>query len=148
MIRRAPRSTLFPYTTLFRSPRRRLPRPCRRREEGAGDLVPLPPVLGAGGARDGAREHGRAPQGPARGGGEVVRRAAREEPDGAGARQAIVQHRLRAARRRGAVRPYRAQPLLPDRGGDGGPERVRREASGQLQEVPPVTSCPVGARFG
>src|SRR2546430_4379875 len=26
MIRRPPRSTLFPYTTLFRSPRRRVPR--------------------------------------------------------------------------------------------------------------------------
>src|SRR5258708_14904780 len=31
MIRRPPRSTLFPYTTLFRSPRRR-----REREEGRG----------------------------------------------------------------------------------------------------------------
>src|SRR5436309_12652418 len=31
MIRRPPRSTLFPYTTLFRSARRRLPRGCRRK---------------------------------------------------------------------------------------------------------------------
>src|SRR5690242_21455140 len=30
MIRRPPRSTLFPYTTLFRSPRNGLPRPCAR----------------------------------------------------------------------------------------------------------------------
>src|SRR5215207_6842461 len=30
MIRRPPRSTLFPYTTLFRSDRRRRPRPPRR----------------------------------------------------------------------------------------------------------------------
>src|SRR6266849_1444899 len=29
MIRRPPRSTLFPYTTLFRSPRRHAPAPCR-----------------------------------------------------------------------------------------------------------------------
>src|SRR5256885_8719705 len=36
MIRRPPRSTLFPYTTLFRSPRRR---PTRRRE---------PPPAGCG----------------------------------------------------------------------------------------------------
>src|SRR5258708_16605164 len=31
MIRRPPRSTLFPYTTLFRSCRRRRGRPCRSR---------------------------------------------------------------------------------------------------------------------
>src|SRR5258708_19611642 len=35
MIRRPPRSTLFPYTTLFRSPR-------RRRETPAGKLRPDP----------------------------------------------------------------------------------------------------------
>src|SRR5256885_9643793 len=34
MIRRPPRSTLFPYTTLFRSPALR--HPARRRERGAG----------------------------------------------------------------------------------------------------------------
>src|SRR3989475_1784636 len=54
MIRRPPRSTLFPYTTLFRShphagdrararrtgdPGRRLPRPARPHNPGAGDLV-------------------------------------------------------------------------------------------------------------
>src|SRR3712207_8701643 len=38
MIRRPPRSTLFPYTTLFRSPLRLGSRPGRRR------LPPLPPV--------------------------------------------------------------------------------------------------------
>src|SRR5690242_20879855 len=44
MIRRPPRSTLFPYTTLFRSPRgRRRParagggRPCRRRSAGRSE---------------------------------------------------------------------------------------------------------------
>src|SRR2546422_4216673 len=42
MIRRPPRSTLFPYTTLFRSPR--LPREdravgCRERCEGRGDVL-------------------------------------------------------------------------------------------------------------
>src|SRR2546427_8489575 len=38
MIRRPPRSTLFPYTTLFRSPRRIC---CRRPEGGRhGDQVP------------------------------------------------------------------------------------------------------------
>src|SRR2546430_17221704 len=34
--------------------------------------------------------------------------------------------------------PYGAQSLLPDRGGHGGAERVRREAPGQLREVPEV----------
>src|SRR5256885_5250346 len=33
MIRRPPRSTLFPYTTLFRSEHRRVPRAGRRAEE-------------------------------------------------------------------------------------------------------------------
>src|SRR5256885_7385808 len=34
MIRRPPRSTLFPYTTLFRSPARRLERPALRGRAG------------------------------------------------------------------------------------------------------------------
>src|SRR3712207_7032715 len=40
MIRRPPRSTLFPYTTLFRSdrPRRREPRPLRLRRQRHGPL--------------------------------------------------------------------------------------------------------------
>src|SRR5690349_22792250 len=43
MIRRPPRSTLFPYTTLFRSPRRgELPRP------GRGEPEPEGPAAGAG----------------------------------------------------------------------------------------------------
>src|SRR2546425_2646297 len=33
MIRRPPRSTLFPYTTLFRSPCRHVERPLRQREQ-------------------------------------------------------------------------------------------------------------------
>src|SRR2546425_2414736 len=41
MIRRPPRSTLFPYTTLFRSRRRRLPvRRGPRVDAGLRDLVP------------------------------------------------------------------------------------------------------------
>src|SRR5438067_10712059 len=36
MIRRPPRSTLFPYTTLFRSPRRKL----KRRPSGARPIAP------------------------------------------------------------------------------------------------------------
>src|SRR3989442_11620120 len=46
MIRRPPRSTLFPYTTLFRSPLRRCaPSPSRGGIRAAGD------TLGAGAAR-------------------------------------------------------------------------------------------------
>src|SRR5258708_9208207 len=37
MIRRPPRSTLFPYTTLFRSPAAGLPRPARRHPVGLGE---------------------------------------------------------------------------------------------------------------
>src|SRR3712207_8066441 len=40
MIRRPPRSTLFPYTTLFRSARRRLAVPPRRRALGARHRAP------------------------------------------------------------------------------------------------------------
>src|SRR6266487_5964116 len=40
MIRRPPRSTLFPYTTLFRSPRRRPGGPDRPRREAGGRLRP------------------------------------------------------------------------------------------------------------
>src|SRR3712207_8492421 len=41
MIRRPPRSTLFPYTTLFRSPGRE--RPCRRRRDSGGRDLPGAP---------------------------------------------------------------------------------------------------------
>src|SRR2546422_1681428 len=50
MIRRPPRSTLFPYTTLFRSPRQlrdpelRPLRPALRREERAGPATVLGPI--------------------------------------------------------------------------------------------------------
>src|SRR3712207_8067706 len=48
MIRRPPRSTLFPYTTLFRSPALR------------AALSPGRPPLPAGGERDGDRDRGTA----------------------------------------------------------------------------------------
>src|SRR5438045_4658789 len=53
MIRPPPRSTLFPYTTLFRSVHGRPARPSRRGRRGRGrDLRPL---HGAEGARQGRR---------------------------------------------------------------------------------------------
>src|SRR2546430_8969723 len=60
MIRRPPRSTLFPYTTLFRSLRHPTARGERRAPEG----------------RDGSRAGGRSPGGS----GAVVRRANRADP--------------------------------------------------------------------
>src|SRR3989449_11512031 len=58
MIRRPPRSTLFPYTTLFRAPR--LPRGggARVRGPGAGDLEAQQPRRAARGARPRAGAHG------------------------------------------------------------------------------------------
>ncbi len=45
---------------LRRRVRQLVPRPDRRPEEGARDLVPVPPVRRQGGARHGPRQHGRA----------------------------------------------------------------------------------------
>src|SRR5690606_41749375 len=42
MIRRPPRSTLFPYTTLFRSPLQRFAMPAGRQRHGAAELQFLP----------------------------------------------------------------------------------------------------------
>ena len=69
----------------------------RRPEEGEGDLVPVPPVRRAAGARDGAREHRRAAR-PARGGdGAVVPRDARALPLRAAAGQGELPRRTRTA---------------------------------------------------
>src|SRR3712207_8939188 len=46
MIRRPPRSTLFPYTTLFRSPSGRRPRPARRETGGRTGPVSSAPRRG------------------------------------------------------------------------------------------------------
>src|SRR5260221_1638388 len=47
MIRRPPRSTLFPYTTLFRSPMLKLPKtPIRRERQAVGRAMPRGPGLG------------------------------------------------------------------------------------------------------
>src|SRR5690348_17546703 len=48
MIRRPPRSTLFPYTTLFRSPRRAHAEGDRHRARGARRAAPPPPRGRAG----------------------------------------------------------------------------------------------------
>ena len=46
--------------SLRRGVRHRPPGPARRRQEGQGDLVPVPPVHGRRGAGDGPRQRGRA----------------------------------------------------------------------------------------
>src|SRR5258707_3924920 len=55
MIRRPPRSTLFPYTTLFRSQGRGVARPPAAIGVAAGDL--LARARGCGAARPAARRH-------------------------------------------------------------------------------------------
>src|SRR3712207_8037407 len=59
MIRRPPRSTLFPYTTLFRSRRGGRRRPARRRARAGarrpGGAGPRLPAAAAGGGRPRAR---------------------------------------------------------------------------------------------
>src|SRR2546422_8517333 len=42
MIRRPPRSTLFPYTTLFRSPAARFPSSCSSADRRAGSQITQP----------------------------------------------------------------------------------------------------------
>src|SRR2546430_7055173 len=56
MIRRPPRSTLFPYTTLFRSPRGRV-RPGSRRELTLGLLLKGGDVLDPGAGIERSEEH-------------------------------------------------------------------------------------------
>src|SRR3712207_8064829 len=60
MIRRPPRSTLFPYTTLFRSPDRRRgghrPRRGARARRRTAFLGPCPPVAAADGRAGGRSE--------------------------------------------------------------------------------------------
>src|SRR2546428_8268457 len=94
MIRRPPRSTLFPYTPLFRSRRAHLQagaRGLRARAEPAGDPRGRPPL--------------RVVERVGRGGGEGVREPGR-----------LVQPRERARGRAGAPRRLRPQgaPLASD----------------------------------
>src|SRR3712207_8719842 len=56
MIRRPPRSTLFPYTTLFRSDGAALTTEIRRREQVAGRVQRLPIIALTAGATAAERE--------------------------------------------------------------------------------------------
>src|SRR5690348_2331579 len=98
MIRRPPRSTLFPYTTLFRSVERVAGRQLRRRARVGED--PLGGLGGAGGAgqRDGGAQQGE----------ELAPREAFGREVRAG-RELLVQ-RLEEGRRSGAL--LRAAPVV------------------------------------
>src|SRR2546426_8997443 len=62
MIRRPPRSTLFPYTTLFRSHPLRRPEPRGARAREGGERGAAPRLY-----RDGRHDHGRARRGSRQG---------------------------------------------------------------------------------
>src|SRR5918997_359974 len=116
---------------LWRQPARRPGRP----EEGQGDLVPVPPVRRAGGARDGPRQHGR-PARAARGGDRrLVPRDARALPLRPAASQGELQRQRGRPGRPPAARPRRQPPLLRQRGGPGGARGLQGEAKPGLRQV-------------
>src|SRR3989441_1832052 len=107
MIRRPPRSTLFPYTTLFRSRTTPPGTPDRRRRGDAGTAPPSPPVRLV--HRDRARLVAIVPEwsrrGPARGRPLLPRASARVAP-----RRTSPTARDGTGRQEGAHRPSAAPP--------------------------------------
>src|SRR3989442_2856082 len=102
MIRRPPRSTLFPYTTLFRSGSRRL-----RNGAGRGGRRPAAPIRQA---------HPRGGRVPDRHGGGRPRGARGAAPDGGGAARVLgpghaAVGRTRTVRRRASRRPHHPVPV-------------------------------------
>ena len=79
----------------------------RRRQEGQGDLVPVPPVRRAGSAGDGPRQQGRAAGRPGGRGRPVGRRDPGHEPDGDPVPQVRVPGRDGRPRRPPGVRGQR-----------------------------------------
>src|SRR2546425_12043167 len=131
MIRRPPRSTLFPYTTLFRSPR----------AHGAAQAHAARRALDGARADAGARDlRDREPDEPRGGGGRAARRA--ERHDGAP---------VRAVRVRDGERAHRPRRRRPDdrreRGYQGVlPRALRRRAAEELsrrEALPPAQAVAV-----
>ena len=91
-----------------------------RAEEGARDLVPVPPVRRAAGARHGPREHGRPARGARGGDRRVVPADAEHSPLALRMIKASLQRGRRRPRRHPAARRRRDAPLLHERGGAGG----------------------------
>ena len=121
---------------LRRRLRHRPARPPRRRQEGQGDLVPVPPVLGPGGARDEPRQQGRAAGRPRGRGRAVGRRDPRDEPDRDPVPEVGVPRRHRRPGRAPGVRRQRDRPVLHDRRGPRGLDGVPREAPARVPKYP------------
>src|SRR2546427_2309742 len=152
MIRRPPRSTLFPYTTLFRSPlARRGGRPARR---------PIPRRAGARGRRD--ADHRAAARGPCGAPSCLPPPAAtarRPGLGGASTRRRVragirLQRAVRSARRRdrGALRPalQRETGAMLDRGAGrrGGGLGVPRRTIEDRGPAAPAAGGAAGAWVG
>src|SRR5213079_1809238 len=97
---------------------------------------PVPPVQRPGGARHGPREHGRTARGAGGGDRALVPRDARAVALLAAAAQGQLQRHGGRPRRPPAAGPRRQPPLLHERGGPGGPRRLRAEAQARLRQVP------------
>ena len=108
-----------------------------RREEGARDPLPDPPVQRRGGAGDGAGQRGRARRGARRRGRPLVHRDPAPLPAGPAPGQARPQRRHRPALLGGPARRRagRAQPRLRARA-PGGHRQLPGEAARRLAQVP------------
>src|SRR3989449_120349 len=148
MIRRPPRSTLFPYTTLFRSRSGHREDPARGGARSGGGRArrrrPLGTVLGRRGRAAllavGPGDPGASPGRP-RGGAAPRRRRGRSLPRAArpGARRALPRP-PRAVH----LAAIRARALLPlRRGGDAPPERRSADAARPRARRPAVGRCAV-----
>ena len=102
----------------------------------------MPPVRCAPGVRHGAGQRGRTARATRGGDRAVVPRDPREEPAGAPHAQGGAQRRLRRAGRAPGAGRQRDAPLLHDRGGQGGPARLPREAQAGVREVPETAVTP------
>src|SRR5215211_153490 len=119
-----------------------------RAEEGKGDLVPVPPIRGRGGARHGTRERRGADRGARGGDGALVPGHARALP----LRAAAVEGQLQRGRGwpggHPAARPRRQFALLRERGGARGAGRLPRQAAAGLRSVPAPAVRTSAARGG
>ena len=106
--------------------------PHRGSQEGPGDLVPVPPVHGRGGAGHGPRQHRRAARATRGRRRAVGRRDPRQEPHRDPHAQALLQRRHRRPGRHPGAGRRRDHALLPDRGGARGQPGLPREAQAGL----------------
>src|SRR5256885_5714220 len=149
MIRRPPRSTLFPYTTLFRSPtcgrrrrrassRRARRRPARRPRASSRDRAPGP--TGRARAPTSSTAHARAPRTRRAPGGPAGRASRRR----GGSLAELLAHEARALDERGELLPHDPARRLPEAAVGVEPELV----AGHVPEQPPDTLGDLGRRLG